>query len=53
MKSKGLGDSVEKVFKATGIKKMAKKYTAKKKCRGIHSKNNKPAKKYRGQGRKR
>jgi len=29
MKSKGLGDSVEKVMKATGIKKMADKYTEK------------------------
>jgi len=29
MKSKGLGDSVEKVMKATGIKKMAEKYAEK------------------------
>jgi len=29
MKSKELGDSVEKVMKATGIKKMAEKYAEK------------------------
>jgi hypothetical protein len=28
MKSKGLGDSIEKVMKATGIKRMAEKYSA-------------------------
>ena len=37
--------------KGINIGSYAKK--AKKKCRGVHSKNNKPAKKYRGQGRKR
>ena len=29
MQSKGLGDSIEKVMKATGVKKLAEKYTEK------------------------
>ena len=38
---------------ARGINVGAYAKKVKKKRRGVHSKNNKPAKKYRGQGRKR